>query len=200
MIKTLLFDNNGVITTDTEEQDLADLFCVSLEDFKVPHKEIHPEYALGKISVDEYCLRHRAAFNGQQDLEEVKKAHFNSYLLVPGVKECLVGLKDQLELAMLTNFGEAFDELNASWKLEDIFDKEKIFISGKIGFLKPDPQAFLHVVKELNRKPNEIIFIDDRQENVDAAREVGMSGIHFKTPNQFKNELKSILETEKESV
>lgn len=200
MIKTLLFDNNGVITTDNEEEDLAALFGVSLEEFKTPHAEIHPEYAVGNISVEEYCKRHGAAFDSNHDIQTIKQAHFESYLLIPGMKELLGNLKQKYEIALLTNFGDGFEEANLTWKLEDVFEKDKLFVSHKIGLQKPDPNCFLHVLNELGKKPEEVIFIDDRETNVGAAISVGMKGIVFTTRENFENDLKSLVDAEKENV
>jgi epoxide hydrolase-like predicted phosphatase len=189
MIKTLIFDNNGVITTDNEEQDLADLFSIDLEDFTGPHNLIYPDYALGKITVDEYCHRHRKAFCTKHDIEEIKKVHLNSYLLIPEMRELLISLKGKFELAMLTNFGDAFDEVNETWSPEEIFEKEKIFISSDVGLLKPDPEFYIHALDRLSRKPAEVVFIDDRRENVEAAKKMGINGILFKNREQLEKDL-----------
>ncbi|WP_052241387.1 HAD-IA family hydrolase [Microbacterium hominis] len=48
------------------------------------------------------------------------------------------------------------------------------FFSAEIGLAKPDARLFAHVAKELGvRDPGRIVFIDDRAENVDAARAAG---------------------------
>lgn len=43
--------------------------------------------------------------------------------------------------------------------------------------MKPDKEAYLNVVKELNCNPDKIIFFDDSKFNIKAGREVGMNSI-----------------------
>lgn len=56
---------------------------------------------------------------------------------------------------------------------------ERIFASGPMGLAKPDPRYFQHITAELGADPDAMIFIDDRQDNVDAALSLGWNGFHF---------------------
>ena len=52
-----------------------------------------------------------------------------------------------------------------------------------------DKKIFLHVLEEINSKPEESLFIDDQEKNVLAARKIGMKGIVYKDINELKKEL-----------
>ena len=54
---------------------------------------------------------------------------------------------------------------------------------------KPDPVFFMSYLKESGIQPNTIIFIDDKQKNVDSAKQCGMKGIHFKNGLLLRQEL-----------
>lgn len=54
---------------------------------------------------------------------------------------------------------------------------------------KPDPAIYWHVLGKLGTQPEETLFIDDRQENVDAAVALGMKGIVFTTVDQLRADL-----------
>jgi HAD superfamily hydrolase (TIGR01509 family) len=56
--------------------------------------------------------------------------------------------------------------------LADEFDR--IFNTAEIGIAKPEPAVFEHVLSELGRRPDEVVFIDDLAENVEGARSVGI--------------------------
>ena len=58
------------------------------------------------------------------------------------------------------------------WPLLREFDRA--FVSFEIGAVKPDREAFEIVVRELGVDAVSILFLDDNQMNVDAARAVGM--------------------------
>jgi glucose-1-phosphatase len=51
---------------------------------------------------------------------------------------------------------------------------ERAFVSFEIGAVKPDPEAFEIVVRELGVPASAALFLDDNQLNVDAARSVGL--------------------------
>jgi glucose-1-phosphatase len=60
----------------------------------------------------------------------------------------------------------------AQWPL--IKEFERAFVSFQIGAVKPDPEAFEVVVRDLGVPAGQTLFLDDNQLNVDAARSVGM--------------------------
>jgi epoxide hydrolase-like predicted phosphatase len=57
----------------------------------------------------------------------------------------------------------------------EIFDV--IVYSHEIGIVKPDPRAYRALLGQLGMPPDEVIFIDDKQANVDAACGLGMHGL-----------------------
>jgi putative hydrolase of the HAD superfamily len=62
--------------------------------------------------------------------------------------------------------------------------------SCRLAMAKPDPKIFHCAQQKLDVAPQEILFIDDREENIQAAREVGFIGIVFKDVSQLKRDLK----------
>ena len=51
----------------------------------------------------------------------------------------------------------------------------------KMGLLKPDPAFFHHVLGTLDTPAADCVFIDDRGENVEAARVIGITALQFKS-------------------
>lgn len=62
--------------------------------------------------------------------------------------------------------------------------------SCRLAMAKPDPKIFHSAQQKLNVAPQEILFIDDREENIKAAREVGFLGVVFKDVSQLQRDLK----------
>lgn len=60
------------------------------------------------------------------------------------------------------------------WSLFD-----QVFTSGAAGMRKPDHDFFHYVLEEINLAPEQVVFIDDKQENVLAADRLGIRGILF---------------------
>ena len=71
---------------------------------------------------------------------------------------------------------------------------EKSTLSFVEGALKPDPQFFLRGIEKIGFKPEEILFFDDQQKNIDAARNVGIQAIHLPHFHQLKDKLAPFLD------
>ena len=65
-------------------------------------------------------------------------------------------------------------------------------ISGQVGMIKPQPEIYHHLLKVHGLKAGETLFIDDRQENVDAAANEGIQGILFNNSGQLRKDLSSL--------
>lgn len=70
-----------------------------------------------------------------------------------------------------------------SKKLRIKFELERYIqdwiISGDVGFRKPDPNIYRVAITRLGVSPQQIIFIDDRLKNIQAAKEAGFQTILF---------------------
>jgi glucose-1-phosphatase len=96
----------------------------------------------------------------------------------------LLELKKKYRLFLLSNtnvlhvphFREKLT-LQTGAKMEDIF--EKVFYSHVLGMRKPDREIYEYVLKDGGLDPEETLFIDDMEENVIAARGLGIIGHHL---------------------
>jgi putative hydrolase of the HAD superfamily len=59
--------------------------------------------------------------------------------------------------------------------------------------LKPDPAYYWSLLDTLDVPAGDCVFIDDRAENVEAARGVGISSIRFMSVAQLERDLKTFL-------
>jgi len=202
MIKTLLFDNNGVFTANDLEgsyQKLADFFGVTVAELQPIQDYISKAEDVGKITTDQFYDYIQEQLGTNKSKVELRKVHLSSYEVRPEVKDFVKTLSNRYELAMLTNFGDGFDEANQKyWRLEDVFKPENIFVSYKVGMLKPNEDFYLYALNKLKKEPREVIFIDDKIENVETARTLGMNAVQFKTIEQLKAELSEITERNNE--
>lgn len=69
--------------------------------------------------------------------------------------------------------------LNNTLGLEDLVEKPYRFTSYEFGLLKPDTKIFKTLIERLQVSPFEIIFIDDKEENVQSARTCGIQAIVY---------------------
>lgn len=78
-------------------------------------------------------------------------------------------------------------------EIDALFDP--LVISAQIGVMKPDARAYEAVLRQLNRPAEEVIFIDDRPENVTGANTVGLYGVHYKNGMDLASALAELLYT-----
>lgn len=63
----------------------------------------------------------------------------------------------------------------------------RVFNSAEIGSCKPDIKVFEHVVSRLDCRPSDILFVDDSESHVRAAKALGIKGYHYKSLVDFES-------------
>ena len=95
----------------------------------------------------------------------------------------------------LTNWsGELFPYALAMYEFLHWFDGR--VVSGEEKMRKPDPEFYHVLLNRFDVKPEQALFIDDSLRNIEAAKNIGINTIHFRSPQQLKKDLaeKGILE------
>jgi 2-haloacid dehalogenase len=91
-------------------------------------------------------------------------------------------------LYALSNWSEEkFCLVRPRYEFFDWFDD--IIISGAVKLIKPDPRIFSLLLDKIGRRASECIYIDDSQENVEVAQQLGFIPIHFQSAEQLTEEL-----------
>ena len=95
------------------------------------------------------------------------------------------------QVAILTNNGLMVrDHLHTLCPaLSPLFDG-RVFCSAEFGIGKPDPAIFLRSAERLGLSPADILFIDDKAANAEAARAVGMDALHYGGPQALRISLR----------
>ena len=65
-------------------------------------------------------------------------------------------------------------------------------VSGDEGLIKPDPAIYQLLMERHAITPSRAVFIDDKLENVEAARKLGLHGIHFVEPGAARIALRTL--------
>jgi putative hydrolase of the HAD superfamily len=90
--------------------------------------------------------------------------------------------------AILSNMGDTV-LANMMNELDWLNRFDVLVWSYQLRMAKPDAAIYHHVLKQLGTRPEETLFIDDRQVNVDAANALGMRGMLFTNVDQLRADL-----------
>jgi putative hydrolase of the HAD superfamily len=84
-------------------------------------------------------------------------------------------LRARYKLSVLSNADVSLRGRLERDGIHGLFDD--IVVSAEVGMAKPDPAIFRLAAERLGLAPTECVFVDDWDQNVEAAREVGMRGV-----------------------
>ena len=105
----------------------------------------------------------------------------------------ITSLKEKgYKVFLLSNYPDKLADMH--WKCFTFMDQlDGYIISAKVKLAKPDPAIYRMLMDRYRLKAEECIFIDDRQNNIDTAAELGMQTILFTGIDELKEELKERL-------
>lgn len=190
MIKAIVFDMGGVVIP-LNLQRCIDNFKTragfnDIENYLNAYHQMGfiGDLEEGKIDEDEFyreCLKHCAPTASAETVNEC----FQSLLdgINPDALRLFRELKDTYPLYVLSNNNplsmRAFDELikKEGMTVEDIF--RDTFFSYRLHMLKPSREFFLYTIEHIGVKSEEILFIDDSETNILAARAVGLQTLLY---------------------
>lgn len=104
-------------------------------------------------------------------------------------------LRKEYKTGLLSNTSDGIVERFFS---TDDFVKyfDDVVLSYKVHLIKPYPEIYELIANHLDVTTNECLFIDDNPTNLSGAEVVGMRGLLYKDFEQFRIDLKKVLEHE----
>lgn len=142
--------------------------------------EWHAEHDAGR-SAAELTAERSALFPQYAPLIAGWFIRFNETIpgLVPGTPELLEALHQRgMPLYAVTNFGaDTWAGFRPHFPLAERF--RDIVVSGVEKLAKPDPAIYALAARRFGHAPGAMLFIDDSEPNVIAAREAGWHAHHF---------------------
>lgn len=95
-----------------------------------------------------------------------------------------------IRTGILSNIGDAMAD-GICGKFEWINDFHHCTWSHSLRIIKPEPAIYQHAAEGLATPPANILFIDDRQENIAAALAAGMQAIQYRDHATFEQEMQT---------
>lgn len=201
MIKTIIFDFGGVLGSDAVIypnkkymgfKEILNSIDVSIEDSKKLWAETWSDLKTNKKDVDYFWNRLYNISNRSVGITELKKMYYNKIKIHEDVFNFAISFGKKYDLYILANESKQWMEYKIEkFNLYKYF--KKIYCSAFIGISKPSKEIYEFVLKDINLEPNEIIFIDNKIENLKIPKELGINTILFMDLNQLKKDLDNLL-------
>lgn len=181
---TIIFDCFGVIAGRVLGKWIPDNLGVDFDP-----SELFDKHDLDEIKEHE-LLAHLAELVGRDPSIVRKEIDSNFKLNVPLV-DFIKQLKQKgYKIVLLSNANHSFFDRYVFVRHPDfknLFDD--IVISSRIKMIKPNPEIFYHALSNNKVKAEEVIFIDDTERHVLAAKGIGIDAIVYRDVAQLKNDL-----------
>ncbi|KYK28100.1 hypothetical protein AYK20_01690 [Thermoplasmatales archaeon SG8-52-1] len=188
MIKAIIFDWGGVLIESPSKGIIsycANYLKVDVKEFDRVYQKYKQDFQMGKISENEFWNRVSLDLGIQKPpIHSLwKDAFIASYIEKKDIFNIVSNLrKNGYKIGILSNTEmpatRFFYEQNYN-----LFDN--IVFSCNVGVKKPDSQIYKIILKKLHIQPKEAVIIDDREENIVGANNVGMNAILFINKNQL---------------
>lgn len=192
--QAIVFDFGGVMTLEQNRNIVVEFLCETFHLTPSEYKRVNDEKRLatneGK-SYEQFWMGYAKRRDVQ--LPDNWEQQFKKVLVdAMGVNPEMYVLVEQLkqlpiQVAMLSNIDFRLAKVIRDAGLYEPF--EPCLLSYELGISKPDPKIYQILIDTLDMPAKEIVFIDDKLENVEAAKAMGIDDIHFQSKEQLLEEL-----------
>lgn len=206
-IRVVMFDIGGILEVIPEGGDPATRFPALDKEWEARldlppghlsrcFEPIAADGAFGRCGYDEWCARfHAATGMNQEDFAAYMTAFWDIYMGNPN-EELIAwfrALRPRYRTAILSNsFVGAREQEEARYGFTSLVDLA--IYSHEEGVRKPDPRIYEIAIERLGVAPAEILFLDDLQENVEAARAAGIEAVLFTSTAQAIADIEALLQ------
>lgn len=205
MIKNLIFDFGGVIVDISRSEAVRRFEAIGIGNAeelldKYHQKGIFLEVEEGKIDAGEFCRKLSDIAGKEISFEESKWAWLGFVVGVPLYRlNHLSELKQKYNLFILSNtnpfimsWARSAEFTSEGKPLDDYF--HKLYLSYRIGVVKPQKEIFEYVIKDASLLPSETLFIDDGDANIEMGAALGFKTLKVVNRADWRNELQEMLQ------
>lgn len=200
MIKALFFDLGGVLLR-TQNRSIREKLG---QEFRMTYDQIDSFVfesqssklaSIGRISEDEHWMdvTRRLGLDASH-MPRLRDTFFAGDVLDMDLVNFLRQSRGTYKTGLISNAWSGLRPWILREKFDDAFDH--MVISAEAGFAKPDPRIYHLAMEKLGVLPEESIFVDDVQKNIDAANNLGMKGILFKDSHTTLDQIHNSCGTE----
>jgi len=193
-VTALFWDVGGVILSNgwdrAARSAAAKKFGLDWEEFQDRHDLASPAFETGQITLDTYLQRtvfyRKRSFTREEFIDFI----FGQSSELPESRAVLdeISKTGHYLLATINNEPRELNEFRIQ-KFNLRRDFKGFFSSCYLGVRKPDEGIYKLALEVTQRIAEECIFIDDRELNLECARQMNMTTIHFQNAAQLRRDL-----------
>jgi len=197
MIRNVIFDMGGVIVDIHLERAINNFKSIGVHDADrlidaYHHKGLFIAIENGDIDADEFCRRLSEHAGKEIPREAIEQAWRSIIDPPPAYRlQFLEELRRTHKVCMLTNNNPIIMEWDRARTLTGYFDK--IYVSYKMKCVKPDPRIYLMMLEDGAMLPDESLFIDDSEKNLEGARRCGLHTYLAKNGEDWREDVMRLL-------
>jgi putative hydrolase of the HAD superfamily len=195
-ITTIIFDFGGVLLNLDMPACLAAfkrLGCSTINEYLDHYKQngFFLDFEEGKISTSEFFSELMKIAEKNVSVQELETAFLSFLGDVPQYKlDLILQLRKKYRILMLSNINafvydyskRTYFEKNGK-TIADYF--EKVYLSYEIGICKPDRGIFDYMLADARLNPQQCLYIDDGEKNIETAKELGFATYLAKPQEDF---------------
>ncbi|WP_119731934.1 HAD family hydrolase [Thermomonospora amylolytica] len=194
MPEAIVFDLYGVLARDQSEESkraierLAGVADGRAREFWAAYWALRPAYDAGQPTTEYWQAVSARLDTVFEDVAALADADLESWTRADDEMVALVGeLADRgHRLGLLSNIISDLVPLMEKRHGRWLGRFDALTYSCRIGVAKPDPRAYEICAAQLGVPTSQVLFFDDREENVLAARRTGMTAELFTSPAQTR--------------
>ncbi len=185
MIRTVAFDLMDTLVRDPYREALAAAFGDRLtEAFQDRDRSTWPRFETGELTEDEFWAAHA---DWDPDLDAFEHVRREETRWLPGMRDLLVEVGETgRRVVVASNYPAWIVDVEQRF-LDGLVDE--VVVSCRIGVRKPDPAFYDEVIVAAQSPAPGILFVDDRDANVQAAREARMQAHLFQDAAGLRTQL-----------
>lgn len=193
-IEAIIWDIGGVlwrIEDRSPRYQLSTKYQISLDalNAQVFHSDTARLATLGKITVDDHWKSVAKNLGiPEAEITDFRRGWWAGDRIDREIITFIKELKIFYKTGILSNaWSDSRNALEQEIGDLDIFTS--IVYSAEVGLMKPDPAIYVKTLELMQVEPESAIFVDDTEENVAAANELGIRGLLFKSTAQVKADI-----------
>ncbi len=195
MKKFILFDLGGIFVPDSTKllnREIAEYVGISEDEMAERWTAALPELFTGRIKIIDF---YESLFGNGYDSKVLLQKHLDIYTRGFQINPAMVGLLQELNVyhttACLSNTEIEVSEVNAKLGLYENFNYR--FLSTEMHMMKPGRDIFISAIQKLGASPENVIFMDDKAENIETGKLLGLKTIHFESAEKTREILSHFL-------